>query len=69
MASAQPPAEPQNSGNTTTTVRTTPRFNIDGVGARVIRGLVEEKTTIKFFSISFKSNRFFQVSTGNGENR
>lgn len=46
MASAQPPAEPQNSGNTTTTVRTTPRFNIDGVGARVIRGLMMKKNNI-----------------------
>lgn len=48
MASAQPPAEPQNSGNTTT-VRTTQRFNIDGVGARVIRGLTGGK---KYFLFS-----------------
>lgn len=45
MASAQPPAEPQNSGNTTTTV---PRFN-NNVGARVIRGLLDEKKMYFFF--------------------
>lgn len=46
MASAQSPAEPQNSGNTTTTARATPRFNIDGVGARVIRGFNRKEIVV-----------------------